>query len=123
VQGHPSQKPSESQARRATALKSALGPLMELLTDDLVVEVMLSADGAVWVEKVGAGMLRTGVRMATDAPIYPPTPPQGAWGSDCMFVHTPSTEQHGFVRSKLDPLDPRVPIVGDNRPARRGATP
>jgi Flp pilus assembly CpaF family ATPase len=49
VQGHPSQKPSESQARRATALKSALGPLMELLTDDLVVEIMLNADGAVWV--------------------------------------------------------------------------
>ena len=37
---------------------------MELLTDDLVVEIMLNADGAVWVEKVGAGMLRTGVRMA-----------------------------------------------------------
>jgi Flp pilus assembly CpaF family ATPase len=37
---------------------------MELLTDDLVVEIMLNADGAVWVDKVGAGMLRTGVRMA-----------------------------------------------------------
>ena len=37
---------------------------MDVLTDDLVVEVMLNADGAVWVEKVGAGMLRTGVRMA-----------------------------------------------------------
>jgi Flp pilus assembly CpaF family ATPase len=64
VQGHPSQKLSESQARRATALKSALGPLMELLTDDLIVEVTLDADGAVRVEKVGAGMLRTGVLSA-----------------------------------------------------------
>jgi Flp pilus assembly CpaF family ATPase len=64
VQGHPSQKLSESQAKRATALKSALGPLMEVLTDDLIVEVTLDADGAVRVEKVGAGMLRTGVRMA-----------------------------------------------------------
>jgi type IV secretion system protein TrbB len=57
------QQPSESQARRATALKSALGPLMDFLTDDLVVEVMLNADGAVWVEKLGQGVLRTPVRM------------------------------------------------------------
>jgi Flp pilus assembly CpaF family ATPase len=46
-----SREPSESQARRASALKSALGPLLEFLADDLVVEVMLNADGAVWVER------------------------------------------------------------------------
>ncbi len=60
---HPPIEPSESQARRASALKSALGPLLEFLDDDLVVEVMLNADGAVWIEKIGAGMKRTGVRM------------------------------------------------------------
>jgi hypothetical protein len=36
---------SESQARRASALKSALGPLTDLLDDPRVVEVMLNADG------------------------------------------------------------------------------
>jgi type IV secretion system protein VirB11 len=63
VPPHPHIEPSESQARRASALKSALGPLLEFLDDDLVVEVMLNADGAVWIEKIGAGMKRTGVRM------------------------------------------------------------
>jgi P-type conjugative transfer ATPase TrbB len=63
VPPHPPIEPSESQARRASALKSALGPLLEFLDDDLVVEVMLNADGAVWIEKIGAGMQRTGVRM------------------------------------------------------------
>ncbi len=61
-------QPSESQARRATALKSALGPILEFLNDDSVVEVMLNADGAVWIDQVGAGMRRTHVRMpAPDA--------------------------------------------------------
>jgi P-type conjugative transfer ATPase TrbB len=63
VPPHPPIEPSESQARRASALKSALGPLLEFLDDDLVVEVMLNADGAVWIEKIGTGMKRTGVRM------------------------------------------------------------
>jgi hypothetical protein len=54
--------------RRATALKSALGPLLEFLTDDVVVAIMLNADGAVWIEEVGAGMRCTRVRMpAPDA--------------------------------------------------------
>jgi type IV secretion system protein TrbB len=56
-------EPSESQARRASALRSALGPLLEFLADDLVVEVMLNADGAVWVERIGTGMVCTAVRM------------------------------------------------------------
>ncbi len=38
---------SESQARRATALKSAHGPVLEFLTDGAVVGIMLNADGAV----------------------------------------------------------------------------
>jgi len=68
VQRQSSTELSESQARRASALRSALGPLIEFLTDDLVVEVLLNADGAVWVEKVGSGMRRTDVVMhAADA--------------------------------------------------------
>jgi len=53
----------QSLARRATALKSALGPIGVFLHDDAVVEIMLNADGVVWVEKLGHGMLRTSVRM------------------------------------------------------------
>lgn len=59
---------SESQTRRTGALKSALAPLLAFLHDDRVVEIMLNADGAVWIEKVGEGLVRTSVRMqATDA--------------------------------------------------------
>jgi type IV secretion system protein TrbB len=59
---------SESQARRASALRSALGPLVALLDDPHVIEVMLNADGVVWVEKLAEGMLRTPVAVrAADA--------------------------------------------------------
>jgi P-type conjugative transfer ATPase TrbB len=55
---------SESQTRRADALRSALGPLLEFLTDERVVEIMVNADGAVWVDRLGEGQTRTAVRMA-----------------------------------------------------------
>jgi type IV secretion system protein TrbB len=59
---------TESQARRASALRSALGPLTTFLDDPRVVEVMLNADGVVWVDKIGEGMIRTPVVMpAADA--------------------------------------------------------
>ena len=65
---HPSNGLSESQARRASALRSALGPLTALLDDPRVVEVMLNADGVVWVDWLGEGLLRTPVIMgAADA--------------------------------------------------------
>src|SRR5579859_5048188 len=59
---------SESQTRRTSALRSALGPLLVYLDDPAVVEIMLNADGIVWIEKLGRGVLRTPVAMlATDA--------------------------------------------------------
>ena len=57
-------EPSESQARRASALRSALGPLTALLDDPRVVEVMLNADGVVWLDRIGEGLVRTPVLMA-----------------------------------------------------------
>ncbi len=54
---------AESQVRRATALQSALGPIAQYLADERIVEVMLNADGTVWVDKVGEGLLRTPVQM------------------------------------------------------------
>ena len=55
---------TESQARRTAALKSALAALLPFLEDPRVVEVMLNADGAVWVDKMGEGLSRTHVTMA-----------------------------------------------------------
>ena len=56
-------QPSESQTRRADALESALGPLMPFLKDQRVVEILLNADGVVWVDRLGEGLSRTPVRM------------------------------------------------------------
>jgi Flp pilus assembly CpaF family ATPase len=59
---------STAKARRSSALASALGPILSFLADERVVEVMLNADGVVWVEKQGEGVFPTDARMAsTDA--------------------------------------------------------
>lgn len=55
---------SETHARRAAALETALGPIAALLADDWVVEILLNADGWVWVERPGGGMARSAVRIA-----------------------------------------------------------
>jgi type IV secretion system protein TrbB len=55
---------SETYARRVAAMQAALAPVAGLLTDDRVVEVMLNADGWVWVERVGLGMDRTRIQMS-----------------------------------------------------------
>jgi hypothetical protein len=65
---NPPHELSESQAKRASALKSTLGPLATFLDDRRVVEVMLNADGVVWIDRIGEGLLRTSVTMsAADA--------------------------------------------------------
>jgi Flp pilus assembly CpaF family ATPase len=46
----------ESQARRASALASALAPILPFLQDDSVVEIMLNADGSVWIDQLRLGM-------------------------------------------------------------------
>jgi type IV secretion system protein VirB11 len=50
-------------SRRALALATALDPLLVLLSDPSVVEILLNADGVVWADRVGTGLERTGVRM------------------------------------------------------------
>ncbi|MGH7294547.1 MAG: P-type conjugative transfer ATPase TrbB [Polyangiaceae bacterium] len=44
-------------------MASALDPLELLLCDPMVVEVLLNADGVVWVDRMGAGLQRTEVQM------------------------------------------------------------
>jgi type IV secretion system protein TrbB len=51
-------------SRRALALAGALEPLTLLLFDPMVVEVLLNADGVVWIDRIGAGLARTDVRMS-----------------------------------------------------------
>jgi len=57
------------QARRRSALERALGPaIAAALAQDDVVEVLINADGQVWLDRVGAGLAPTGARLsAADA--------------------------------------------------------
>ncbi len=55
---------AETQIRRSAALYSALAPLLVFLNDERVIEIMLNADGAVWIDVVGEGMRRTDVRLS-----------------------------------------------------------
>ena len=54
---------SETQLRRAAALESALRPILPFLRDPKVVEIMLNADGQIWVDRLGEGMSPTSARM------------------------------------------------------------
>lgn len=63
-----SENATETALRRTHALRTALLPLAPFLADDHILEIMLNADGAVWIDKVGAGMSKTDVCMkAADA--------------------------------------------------------
>jgi P-type conjugative transfer ATPase TrbB len=57
---------TESQTRRYASLKTAIAPIIRFLDDDAVVEIMLNADGQIWVEKSGVGMSLTGASMSRE---------------------------------------------------------
>lgn len=57
---------TDVQTRRFASLRSAAGPILPYLNDDSIVEIMLNADGAIWVDKVGVGMFRTDAVLAPD---------------------------------------------------------
>lgn len=51
-------------SRELTALRNALGPtILEALADRFVVEVMVNADGKIWIDKTGQGRFDTGERL------------------------------------------------------------
>jgi type IV secretion system protein VirB11 len=52
----PKSAATETQVRRHAALRTAVGPLLPYLDDERVVEIMLNADGRVWIERAGVGM-------------------------------------------------------------------
>jgi type IV secretion system protein TrbB len=53
--------------RQFEALKRALSPVIEFLDDPRVMEIMLNADGRIWVDEAGSGMRCTDVTMSPDA--------------------------------------------------------
>jgi len=55
-----------SRYRKHEALRTALSPVMAFLDDSLVLEIMVNADGKVWIDKAGDGMMRTNVVMSAD---------------------------------------------------------
>jgi type IV secretion system protein VirB11 len=57
---------SETQTRRRASLRTAVGPIAKYLGDDAIVEIMLNADGRVWIERAGVGMLSTDVTMSPE---------------------------------------------------------
>lgn len=57
--------PSETLARKSLALRQALGPIIaEALAAPDVEEVIVNADGAIWIERFGKGRACSGARMA-----------------------------------------------------------
>jgi P-type conjugative transfer ATPase TrbB len=60
---HPPERTTTA-CRRLSMLDTALAPIIPLLEDDTVIEIMLNADGAIWVECVGKGVGRTELRLA-----------------------------------------------------------
>jgi type IV secretion system protein VirB11 len=58
---------TETQTRRHASLRTAVAPILGYLDDDTIVEIMLNADGRVWVERAGAGMFEAGAMKADDA--------------------------------------------------------
>ncbi|MBI1684284.1 P-type conjugative transfer ATPase TrbB [Caulobacter hibisci] len=55
----------EALARKHAALRQAMGPVLAAaLAEPAVVEVMVNADGAIWIERIGQGRIFSGARLA-----------------------------------------------------------
>lgn len=57
---------TETQNRRHASLRTAVTPILTFLNDPDVVEIMLNADGRIWVEKVGVGMFAAKASMSPE---------------------------------------------------------
>jgi type IV secretion system protein TrbB len=55
-----------SKSRKYDALKTALAPIMSYLDDSLVLEIMVNADGKVWIDKFREGMFFSGIVMLSE---------------------------------------------------------
>jgi len=67
LSGPPQVPASETQSRRQASLRTAVAPIARYLADEQVVEIMLNADGRVWIERAGSGMSEAGRMGPEDA--------------------------------------------------------
>jgi P-type conjugative transfer ATPase TrbB len=58
---------SESRSRHEAVLRTAVAQLVCFLEDDAVVEIMLNADGSVWIERAGERMSCSSVTMSPES--------------------------------------------------------
>jgi P-type conjugative transfer ATPase TrbB len=58
--------PNLTHQRRIASLQSALAPLRGLLERESIVEIMLNADGRIWIEELGCGMSCTDIVMSAE---------------------------------------------------------
>jgi P-type conjugative transfer ATPase TrbB len=109
---------NEAEERRLEALDLAMAPIVPYLKDDQIIEIILNADGAIWIERMGAGMSRTDVRMdsrdafrmlqlvasATNTEVTDQKPSLAAlvpgWGARLQAMVPPVTEAPVFTIRK-----------------------
>jgi P-type conjugative transfer ATPase TrbB len=109
---------NEAAERRLEALGLAMAPIVSYLEDDEVIEIILNADGAIWIERMGAGMSRTDVSMdsrdafrmlqliasATNTEVTDQKPSLAAlvpgWGARLQAMVPPVTEAPVFTIRK-----------------------
>lgn len=58
--------PNLTHQRRIASLRSALAPLRGLLEQESIVEIMLNADGRIWIDELGCGMSCTDIVMSAE---------------------------------------------------------
>jgi type IV secretion system protein VirB11 len=90
--------PTETQTRRRASLRTAVAPILRYLDDENVVEIMLNADGRVWVERVGAGMFEAPMRMGPEDAL--------------RMLRLVATEMNAELSDKNPSLAGKLPIWG-----------
>lgn len=66
MSGHPESAAHQSQERRRSMLRTAMGPdIAAALSDPAVIEVMVNPDGALRLDRLGEGRSDTGIRLRT----------------------------------------------------------
>src|SRR5438045_44510 len=109
---------NEAAERRLEALGLAMAPIVPYLEDDEIIEIILNADGAIWIERMGAGRSRTDVWMdsrdafrmlqliasATNTEVTDQKPSLAAlvpgWGARLQAMVPPVTEAPVFTIRK-----------------------
>ncbi len=114
---------SPSQSRRRSVLERALGhAIFEALQDSDVVEVLINADGALWIDRIGTGLVPTSTVLTSsdrEAAIRLLAHEAGeAIGSDRPLIATILPDSAARVQAVLPPLSSAPIIAIRKRPDR-----